>query len=376
MPVRVCPPGIDNRLHIMSTTRDYYDILGVPKGAGVDEVKKAYRQMAMKYHPDRVPAEEKKKAEERFKEISEAYAVLNDPQKKQLYDQYGHSGIDSRYSTEDIFRGTDFSSVFEGLGDIFGQFFGGGSFDGFSSGGGRRSRKGGEDLQLQVVVTLEEVSGGVERDITFARYSKCSYCNGSGVEAGSTKTVCPTCRGAGQVRAGLGGFISFAQTCPDCGGEGKVIKNPCRSCFGRGRVKEKKKLKVTIPKGVDTGSILRLKSEGNFADGTRGDLYIYISVRLHSTFIRDRDDIHCKIKIEVLQAILGSEIDVPTLYGRVKMKIPAGTQPNTIFKLKNKGVINLRSKRLGDELVVVEVEIPKKLSFREKRLFNELAKLR
>lgn len=360
---------------MMSAARDYYDILGVSKGAGVDEVKKAYRQMAMKYHPDRVPADEKKKAEERFKEISEAYAVLNDPQKKQLYDQYGHSGIDSRYTTEDIFRGADFSNVVEGLGDIFGQFFGGGGFDGFGSGGGRQSIRGGEDLQLQVAVTLEEVSSGVERDITFARYGKCSACNGSGVEAGSTKTVCPTCRGAGQVRAGLGGFISFAQTCPDCGGEGKIIKNPCRNCFGRGRVKTKKKLKVTIPKGVDTGSILRLKSEGNFADGARGDLYVHISVRPHSAFVRDRDNIHYKTEVGVLQAVLGSEIDVPTLYGKVKMKIPAGTQPNTVFRLKNKGVANLRNKRPGDQLVVVEIEIPKKLSFREKRLFNELAKL-
>ncbi len=360
----------------MSTTRDYYDILGIPKGTGVDEVKKAYRQMAMKHHPDRVPAGKKKEAEEKFKEVSEAYAVLNDPQKKQLYDQYGHAGIDSRYTTEDIFRGTDFSSVFEGLGDIFGQFFGGSSFDGFGGGGSRGRRRAGEDLQLQVIITLEEASSGIDKDITFARYDKCSSCGGSGVEPGSAKMVCPTCRGAGQVRAGLGGFINFAQTCPDCGGEGKIVKNPCQSCLGRGRVKGKKKLNVSIPKGVGTGSILRLKSEGSFADSTRGDLYVYINVRSHSVFARDGDDIHCKAKVDALQAILGSEIAVPTLYGKVKMKIPAGTQPNTIFRLKGKGITNLRSKRLGDELVVVEIEIPKKMSFREKKLFTELAKLR
>ena len=363
----------------MSTQRDYYDILGIPKGAGDDEVKKAYRQMAMKYHPDRVPAEEKKKAEERFKEISEAYAVLSDSQKKQLYDQYGHAGIDSRYTTEDIFRGTDFSSIFGGtggLGDIFEQFFGDSGLDVF---GGRSTSRGrrrtGEDIQLQVNISLEEVSSGVEKDITFTRYDKCSSCNGSGIEAGSSKTVCPTCRGTGQVRAGLGGFISFAQTCPNCGGEGRVIKNPCRSCSGRGRIRGNKKLKVSIPKGVDTGSILRLKNEGNFAGSGRGDLYVYINVRPHPVFVRDRDNIHYKTKVGVLQAVLGSEIDVSTLYGKVKMKIPAGTQPNTVFRLKNKGVANLRNTRLGDQLVVVEIEIPKKLSFREKRLFNELAKL-
>lgn len=365
---------------MMSTKKDYYGILGLAKGSGVDEIKKAYRQLVMKYHPDRVEPAKKKEAEERFKEISEAYAVLSDPQKKQLYDQYGHAGIDSRYTTEDIFRGADFSSIFGGaggLGDIFEQLFGGSGFDifgGRSASGSRR--RTGEDMQLQVSISLEEVSGGVEKDITFNRYDKCGSCNGSGVAAGSSKEICATCRGSGTVRAGLGGFISFAQTCPNCGGEGKVIKNLCRSCSGRGRTKGNRKLKVNIPKGVDTGSILRLKSEGNFAGSGRGDLYVYVSVRPHPVFVRDRDNIHCKIEVGVLQAVLGTEIDVPTLYGKVKMKIPSGTQPNTVFRLKNKGVANLRSKRLGDELVVVEIKIPKKLSFREKGLFKELAKLR
>lgn len=358
----------------MSTKRDYYDILGIPKGAGVDEIKKAYRKMVMKYHPDRVSDGEKKQAEEKFKEISEAYAVLNDPQKKQLYDQYGHAGIDSRYSTEDIFRGADFSNAFEGLGDIFGQFFGGGG--GSFGGGSRRQSRSGEDLQLQVTITLEEASQGLDRDITFSRYDNCAACGGSGAEAGSKKIACPTCRGSGQIRAGLGGFINFAQTCPNCQGEGSIVKNPCQSCSGQGRVKGKKKLKVTIPKGVDVGSILRLKNEGSFAEGGRGDLYVYINIRRHSMFVRDGDDIHCKAEVDALQAILGSEIAVPTLYGKVKMKIPAGTQPNTIFRLKGKGITNLHSKRLGDELVVVGVEIPKKMSFKEKKLFTELAKLR
>lgn len=365
---------------MMSTAKDYYDILGLSKGAGVDEIKKSYRQLVMKHHPDRVEPAKKKEAEERFKEISEAYAVLSDSQKKQLYDQYGHAGIDSRYTTEDIFRGTDFSSFFggaEGFGDIFEQLFGGSGFDAFGGGSTSRGRRRiGEDLQLQATITLEEVSSGAEKNITFTRYNKCSSCNGSGVAAGSSKATCYTCKGAGTVRAGLGGFISFAQTCPNCGGEGRIIKNPCRSCSGQGKARGEKKLKVSIPKGVDTGSILRLKSEGNFAGSGRGDLYVYIKVRPHPVFVRDEDNIHFKTKVGILQAVLGSEIDVPTLYGKVKMKIPAGTQPNTVFRLKNKGIANLRNKRLGDQLVVIEIEIPKKLSFREKRLFQELAKLR
>jgi len=371
---------MNNELNMMSTKKDYYDILGLSKGAGGDEIKKAYRQLVMKYHPDRVEPENKKKAEEKFKEISEAYAVLSDSQKKQLYDQYGHSGIDSRYTTEDIFRGADFSSIFGnsgGLGDVFEQLFGGSGFDIFGGRTTHRSHgKTGEDLQLQVSISLEDVSSGVEKDITFNRYNKCESCNGNGVATGSSRGTCATCRGSGTVRAGLGGFISFAQTCPNCGGEGKVIKNPCRSCSGQGRIKGNKKLKVSIPKGVDTGSILRLKSEGNFAGSNRGDLYVYVSVRSHPVFVRDIDNIHCKAELGVLEAVLGAEIDVPTLYGKVKMKIPAGTQPNTVFRLKNKGVTNLRSKRIGDELVVVEIRIPKKLSYQEKKLFKELAKLR
>jgi len=361
----------------MSATKDYYDILGLVKGAGDEEIKKSYRQLAMKHHPDRVESSKKKEAEEKFKKISEAYAVLSDPQKKQLYDQYGHAGIDSRYTTEDIFRGTDFSSFFGGGGggisDIIDQLFGG---SGFSSSGRGSRRRAGDDMQLQVNITLEDVSIGVEKNITFNRYDQCGACKGSGAEPGSSKETCTTCRGSGQVRAGLGGFINFAQACPSCGGEGKVIKNPCRACSGQGIKAGSKKLQVSIPKGVDTGSILRLKSEGNFGDGGRGDVYVYINVRPHATFARDRDNIHCKVKIGALQAVLGTEIDVPTLYGKVEMKIPAGTQPSTVFRLKNKGVTNLRSRRIGDELVVVEINIPTKLSYQEKKLFKELAKLR
>jgi molecular chaperone DnaJ len=364
-----------------STTRDYYEILGLSKGASIDEVKKSYRQMVMKHHPDRVPPEQKKEAEEKFKEISEAYAVLSDPQKKQLYDQYGHAGIDSRYTTEDIFRGADFSSIFGAaggrFGDIFEHLFSDFGSDIFSTrtSGRRGRRRAGEDLQLQLAITLEEASTGCQKEISFQRYDNCPRCQASGAEPGSSKVTCPTCRGAGVVRGGLG-FISFSQTCPDCGGEGKIVKNRCRQCSGRGRIKTKKSLSVTVPQGVGSGSVLRLKNEGNQALGGRGDLYIYIDVRPHAVFVREGDDIRCRIDINVIQAILGADIEVPTLNGKVQMKIPPGTQPHTVFRLKNKGIANLHSKRPGDEYVVVEVEIPTRLSGRERKLIEEWARLR
>ena len=362
-----------------STTRDYYKILGLSKGSSVEEIKKAYRQMVMKHHPDRVPQDQKKEAEEKFKEISEAYAVLSDSQKKQLYDQYGHAGIDSRYSTEDIFRSADFSSIFGGAGggfsNIFEHIFSDFGSDIFGSSSGRRGRRVGEDIQLKLSVSLEEVNSGTQKDVSFQRYDNCSRCSGSGAEPGSSMITCSACRGAGAVRAGLG-FISFSQTCPECGGEGKIVKNRCKQCVGRGRVKTKKNLRITVPQGVGTGSVLRLRGEGSFAGAGRGDLYIYIDVKSHLLFSRDGDDIRCEVKVSVLQAILGSEIEVPTLNGKVKMKIPPGTQPHTVFRLKNKGIGNLHSKRPGDEYVVVNVNVPTRLSGRERRLLEEWAKFR
>ncbi|MFA7677597.1 MAG: DnaJ domain-containing protein, partial [Candidatus Omnitrophota bacterium] len=236
----------------MSTARDYYEVLGVNKGAGVDEIKKAYRQLVMKFHPDRVESAQKKAAEERFKEISEAYAVLSDPKKKQLYDQYGHAGIDSRYSTEDIFKGADFSSIFGGGGgnfsDIFEHIFADSGFDIFGSGGrGQRRQKSGSDIQLRIAITLEEVSTGVEKDISYNRYDACPSCKGTGAESGSGKIACSTCKGSGAVRSGMG-FISFTQECPSCHGTGQIIKNRCKNCSGQGVVRAKKNLKVNIPK--------------------------------------------------------------------------------------------------------------------------------
>lgn len=364
----------------MSTQRDYYEILGVNKGASLDEIKKAYRKLAMKYHPDRVASEEKKSAEEKFKEISEAYAVLSDPKKKDLYDKYGHAGIDSRFSTEDIFRGADFSSIFKdfgGGGSIFEDFFSDMGFDVFGDGGSRRGAKRGkrgEDVQLELAVTLEEAGSGIEKEISYYRYENCSSCSGTGAASGSGKETCSTCGGRGAVSSGMG-FISFSQACPRCKGEGAIIKKPCAACSGQGRVRARKNLKVNVPPGVDTGSVLRLREEGHFGAGGWGELYLHIALKPHSIFKREGDELISKVNLNLLSAVLGAEIEVATLTGKVKMKIPSGTQPNTTFRLKNKGFYNLRTKRLGDQLVIVEVHIPKKLSSKERKLFEELAKL-
>jgi len=363
---------------MMSTQRDYYEILGVNKGASVEEIKRAYRQLVMQYHPDRVAPEKKKEAEEKFKELSEAYAVLSDPKKKELYDQYGHSGVDSRYSTEDIFKNADFSDMFRGRGDlgsIFEDLFSGFSFEDIGGGGSGRTarRRHGEDVHFEMAITLEEAALGTEKEISFYHYENCSQCKGTGAQPGSKKETCPTCRGRGVVSSGMG-FISFSQTCPSCRGEGAIVKNRCVKCSGEARVKVKKQVKVTIPQGVDTGSILRLREEGNYGDGGFGDLYLHISVKPHHKFEREGDDIKCKITISVFKAMLGAEVEVPTLFGDVKMNIPAGTQPSSTFRLRGKGLANLRTKRLGDELVEVGIEIPKKLSLREKNLLIELAK--
>jgi molecular chaperone DnaJ len=360
---------------MMSTKRDYYDILEVQKGASLEEIKKSYRKLVMQHHPDRVSEDKKKEAEEKFKEISEAYAVLSDPKKRELYDKYGHEGIDSRFSTEDIFRGADFSSIFEdmGFGGVFEDLFGGGGFDIF--GGGRHGPSRGERLHLEINVSLQEVQGGVEREISFYRMDRCNRCQGSGAEAGSARVTCSTCRGRGVVATGMG-FFSFQQTCPACHGEGQVIKQKCKKCAGQGRERLSKTLKVTIPAGVETGSVLRLRGEGHFGAGGYGDLYLHVAVTQHPVFSREGSAVRCKKTISIFQAILGVEIEVPTLNGTAKMKIPQGTQPHTIFRLRGKGLMDLHTKRVGDELVEVDVEIPKKISSRERQLIEEWQRLR
>jgi molecular chaperone DnaJ len=367
----------------MSSKRDYYEILGVKKGAALDEIKKAYRELALQHHPDRVPPEKKKEAEEKFKEISEAYAVLSDTQKRGLYDQYGHSGIDQKYAYEDIFKGADFNSVFQDLG---GAGFGGGLFEeifsdlGFDiSGGGRggRSSRGrrGRDLQIAVSITLEEAVQGVEKNITVPRYETCSVCEGTGAKPGTKKSSCPQCKGAGRTVVS-NGFFQMAQTCSRCRGEGSVIQTLCPACKGEGRSKVTRTIKVKIPPGVDTGSNLRVRGEGEAGAASRGDLYVVIEVMPHAVFQRHDNDLVTEITIPVSQAILGSDVEVPVLDGsKVTMKIPAGTQSGKVFRLREKGVPDVHGRGIGDELVRVTVDIPRNLNAEQRRLIEEFARL-
>ena len=358
----------------MSTKRDYYEILGVQKGASIDEIKKAYRSLALKHHPDRVSGD-KKAAEEKFKEISEAYAVLSDPQKKSQYDQFGHAGIDSRYSYEDIFKGADFGSIFDDLGfgggGIFGDIFEGMFGGGFSS----RDRGGalrGRDLEYEIEISFEDAAFGVKKTINIPRHETCDTCKGEGVRPGTKKTTCHTCNGKGRLMQSTG-FFSIQQTCPKCRGEGTVIKNPCVKCAGTGRVRLTKKIEVNIPAGVDTGSRLRVQGEGEagLKGGPRGDLYIYIHVKDHAIFERHGYDIVCDVPISFPVVTLGGEIEIPTLNGKVVMKIPEGTQSGRIFRLAGKGIKRLRGYGNGDELVRVVVETPTRLNSEQKRILKQ-----
>ncbi len=359
----------------MSTKRDYYEILGVQKGASVDEIKKVYRSLALKYHPDRV-SENKKQAEEKFKEISEAYAVLSDPQKRSQYDQFGHAGIESRYSYEDIFKGADFGSIFEDLGvggEIFGDIFEGIFGGGFSS----RSRRGslrGRDLEYEIEISFEDAAFGVKKTVSVPRHETCETCRGEGTRPGTKKTACPSCGGKGRIMQSTG-FFSIQQTCFKCRGEGSIIKNPCVKCAGAGRVKLTKKIEVNIPAGVDTGSRLRVQGEGEAGSkgGARGDLYIYIHVTDHDIFDRHGYDIVCSVPINFPVAALGGEVEIPTLNGKVSMKVPEGTQSGKVFRLSSKGIRKLRGNGYGDELVRVVVETPTRLNSQQKRILKEFA---
>jgi len=366
----------------MATKRDYYEILGVKKNASLDEIKKTYREMALRFHPDRVPHEQKKEAEEKFKEISEAYAVLTDANKRALYDQYGHSGIDQRYAQEDIFKGADFSSVFQDLGDygvgggLFEEIFSDLGFDIFGSGGrrGASARRRGRDLQIAVSITLEDAATGTEKTINVPRYETCSTCLGSGAKTGTKKVTCSQCKGSGRTVVS-NGYFQMAQTCPRCRGEGSVIQSPCPDCRGEGRTKVSRKIKVKIPAGVDTGSNLRIRGEGESGSAGKGDLFAIIEVSPHRTFERHGNDIATEVIISLSKAILGSEIDVPTLGGHAKMRIPAGTQSGRIFRMKNMGLPDLHGSGNGDELVRINVSIPGSLNSQQRKLIEEFAKL-
>ncbi|PIQ88330.1 MAG: molecular chaperone DnaJ [Candidatus Omnitrophica bacterium CG11_big_fil_rev_8_21_14_0_20_42_13] len=360
----------------MSAKRDYYEILGINKTANADEIKKAYRKLALRYHPDRVASEKKKEAEEEFKEVSEAYAVLSDEKKRALYDQYGHAGIDQKYSAEDIFRGADFSSIFGGadLESVFGNIFGDFGFDIFGASSRGRTSGRGRDLQLQLDISLEEAAFGATKSITVPRYESCAVCAGSGAKPGTKRKTCSQCKGQGQILVS-GGFFRMSQTCPKCRGEGTIITSFCPECNGQGRVKKKRSLEVKIPAGVETGSHLRLKGEGEQGRSVKGDLYIIINVSGHDKFVRQGNDIICEVAISMPKAVLGAEIEVPTLDGRVSMKIPPGTQPGKIFRLRGKGVVDLHSYAKGDQLVKIQVEIPVSLNSEQKKLMEEFARI-
>ncbi len=345
--------------------RDYYELLEVSRNANDVEIKKAYRKLAMKYHPDRNPDDSS--AEEKFKEIQKAYNILSDKQKRAAYDQFGHAGVDPSMGGQGGFGAGfgGFGDVFE---DIFENIFSGGR------GAGRQSRgQRGADLQFNVQLTLEEAALGKEVEITVPRHGSCTTCEGSGAKKGTQPKTCETCNGMGQVRIQQG-FFSIQQTCPSCHGEGKIISDPCPSCHGHGRIRESKKLTVKIPAGVDNGDRVRLSGEGEAGvhGGGSGDLYVQINVKKHTIFERHENDLHCEVPISFITAALGGSIEVPTLEGRVTLKIPAETQTGKVFRLRSKGMKSVRGYAQGDLLCKVVVETPVNLSREQKELLTQL----
>ncbi|MDD2667861.1 MULTISPECIES: molecular chaperone DnaJ [Zoogloea] len=346
--------------------RDLYEILGVNRDASEDELKKAYRKLAMKYHPDRNP--DNKESEDKFKEAKEAYEILTDANKRAAYDRYGHAGVDQSMGGGGGGGGQGFDGFGDAFGDIFGDIFGGG-------GGGGRGRSNvyrGADLRYNLEITLEEAARGAEKTIRIPALEECEPCHGSGAKAGTQPKTCPTCGGAGQVRIQQG-FFSIQQTCPKCHGSGRIIPEPCTSCGGAGRVKRQKTLEVKIPTGIDDGMRLRHSGHGEpgVNGGPPGDLYVEIHIKQHPVFQRDGDDLHCEMPISFTTAALGGEIEIPTLDGAANIRIPAETQSAKVFRLRGKGIRNVRSHSPGDLMVHVIVETPVKLTERQKELLRE-----
>ncbi|MGC1879094.1 MAG: molecular chaperone DnaJ [Rhabdochlamydiaceae bacterium] len=358
----------------MSTKQDYYEILGVSKDATLEQIRNAYRQAALRHHPDRVPEAEKKAAEEKFKEISEAYAVLSDSKKRALYDQYGHSGIDQKYAYEDIFKGADFNTVFQDLSEfgfgenLFDQIFGDFGFD--LSGKQKKGRPHSHDLQITLAISLEEAATGCEKKVSLPRYDRCPLCHGSGAKPGTKNIRCPQCGGQGQT-VSKRGFMQVVQTCSTCHGVGTILTTPCPECHGEGRIKATHQLHVKIPPGVDTGAQLRIHGEGEDA---AGDLHVIIEVNPHPFFERKGNDLLTHVAIPLSTAILGGEVSIPTLFGKVLMKIPPGTQNGMKFRLKGKGMPKIDHTTHGDEYVTVAVEIPTHLTAEQRTLMEAFAK--
>ena len=358
----------------MAEKRDYYEVLGVPRNASKDQIKDVYRKLAMQFHPDRNKSPE---AEEKFKEISEAYAVLSDDQKRQQYDALGHAGFDQRYTREDIFRGADFDSIFRdlGFGDLFRAFFGGGGF----GGGFREQSDRGQDLLYELEITLEEAAHGTQKEIEVPRTEKCDVCGGSGASPGTSPKTCPRCRGAGKIQnMRKTGFAMYVQVtpCPTCRGKGVLIDIPCKNCRGSGRVKKRRGITVKIPAGIDEGYQLRLRGEGEMAQNgdESGDLYVQIHILPNDLFIREGDDLLHVLIISYPQAALGGDVSVPTLDGTTTLRVRSGTQPGETLRLKGKGMPRFRGYGKGDLLVRIGVSVPEKLTSRQRMLMEQLAK--
>jgi len=360
--------------------RDYYEVLGVNRGASKDEIKKAYRRLAVQHHPDRNPGD--KQAEEKFKEAAEAYEVLADENRRKAYDQFGFAGLEGMN-----FGAQEFSSVFRDFEDIFEGLNFSSFFDNFFGGGGSRSRRGGArsaarrgaDLRYETEVSFEEAVYGTKQEMTFTRHESCEACGGTGADRGSGRKLCPSCGGSGQVRRSSG-FFSIATSCPTCGGEGEIIERPCAACSGRGQQSRTRTLKVTIPAGIESGKRIGLQGQGDGGGngGPPGDLYVYVRVRPHEYFQRQGNDLYCVIPISISQAALGAEILVSSLdKGRqVKVKIPPGTQNGKVLRLKNEGVPHLHSpERRGDLYIKILVQVPTRVSPRARSLLQELAQL-
>lgn len=346
--------------------RDYYEILGISKSADEREIKKAYKRLAMKYHPDK-NQDNKAESEEKFKEVKEAYEILTDPKKKSAYDQYGHAAFEQGAGAGGFGGfsggGADFGDAF---GDIFSDFFGGGR-------GRSQSAARGDDLQYNMTLTLEEAATGVTKEIKVPTWVNCDACHGKGAENPSDIKTCDTCHGSGIVQMRQG-FFAVQQECPTCHGRGKTIKNPCKKCHGEGRIQKNKTLSVTIPAGVDTGNRIRLSGEGEAGrnGALAGDLYVQVQVKPHAIFQREGIDLHCEVPINIVLAALGGNVEVPTLNGKVSLAIPAGTQTSKVFRLKAKGLKSLRGGVMGDLYCHVVVETPVNLTSKQKELLNEL----
>ena len=354
--------------------RDFYDVLGVPKNAAEEDIKKAYRKLAMKHHPDRNQGDTAKKSEEKFKEAKEAYEMLTDPQKRAAYDQYGHAGVDPNMGRGGA-GGEGMGGFAEAFGDIFGDIFGGAA----GGGGGQRRGGGGQqvfrggDLSYAMEITLEEAAHGKETQIRIPAYETCETCKGSGAKPGTSPKVCSTCNGGGTVHMRQG-FFSIQQTCPHCHGTGKIIPAPCITCSGQGKVTKNKTLEVKIPGGINEG--MRIRSSGNGEPGTNGgpagDLYIEIRIKQHEIFERDGDDLHCTVPVGLTTAALGGSIEVPTLGGKAEIELPEGTQHGKTFRLRGKGIKGVRSSYPGDLYCHISVETPIKLTEHQRKLLKEL----